>query len=150
MELLLVDIPRKFLWSLIRHLGFLNNNSPGKCTGSAFLARQPQLVAAMVAAAFPSLKNPIHYLIRLLAFPLFLYSAISLLVSCINAPVGDTDSRRLAWHLGNCNSQVSILNWLAYKVWLKRLKKDYPNEMKGVAEIYYQPSDNPYSKWWIT
>ena len=151
MELNLVDMPRRFLWTLIRHVGFLNNTTPGKWTGSAFLARQPQLVCAMVAAAFPSLKNPLHYIVRLAALPLFMISAVVLLVSCIGAPTSDTDARRLAWHLGNNVSKVSVLTWLAYKVWLIRLKKDYTNEMKGVAEIYYHPQpDNPYAKYWIT
>jgi len=153
MELGITDLPRKFLWALISHFGFLNNNQPGKMTGSSFLFRQLQLVATMIAASFPSLKNPLHYLARLLGLPFFVYSAICLLVSCINTDVSNTDARRLAWHMGNCNSKVSILNWLAYKVWLRRLKKDYANQMKDVAAIYYHPQGlnaNPYSLWWVT
>lgn len=144
-------IPRKVLWALIKHLGFLNNNQPGKWTGEAFLVRQPQLVCAMISAAFPSLWNPIHWLVRLLALPLYLWSALVLFVSCMNTPSSDTDARRLAWHLGNCVSKVSILNAFAYKVWLHRLYSVFPDGMQGVAKIYYQPQGkNPYSDWWTT
>jgi hypothetical protein len=151
MELGNTKWPRMFLWSLIKHFGFLNNNSPGKMTGSSFMARQPQLVTAMIAAAFPSLKNPLHWLVRLAASPLFLITAIILGLSCIDTATDNTDARRLAWHLGNNVSKVSLLNWIAYKIWLTRLKKAYPNEMNGVAAIYYQPQgNNPYAKWWVT
>lgn len=146
-----VKIPRTILWSLIKGFGFLNNNQPGKWTGSAFMARQPWLVATMVSASFPSLKNPLHWLARLVALPLYVLSAGCLLVSCIGTDPSNTDARRLAWHQGNCNSKVSLLCKLAYKVWLKRLYKTYPNGMNDVAGIYYQPHpDNPYSKWWVT
>lgn len=151
MELSNVKYPRAFLLALMKNFGFLNNNSPGTLTGSSFMARQPQLTCSMVSAAFPSLKNPLHYLVRLLALPLFIISAVVLLFSCMFTDVSDSDSRRLGWHLGNCVSNVSLLNKLAYKVWLRRLYKDYPNGMNSVASVYYAPSpDNPYSKWWIT
>jgi hypothetical protein len=72
-------------------------------------------------------------------------------LSCIDTATDNTDARRLAWHLGNNVSKVSLLNWIAYKIWLTRLKKAYPNEMNGVAAIYYQPQgNNPYAKWWVT
>jgi len=151
MEMGNTNIPRGFLKALVKYFGFLNNNSPGTMTGEAFLTRQFWLIGSIVASAFPSLKNPLHYLVRLLAFPLFLLTACTLLVSCINAPISDADSRRLSWHLGNCTSKVSLLCWLAFKVWKKRLFKDYPNGMKDVAGIYYQPQgNNPYQKWWRT
>jgi len=144
-------IPRGFLRCLVKYLGCLNNVSPGTFSWQSFLARQPQMVCAIFSAAFPSLKNPLHYLVRLLGFPLYLISAIVLLVSCIGADPSDTDARRLAWHMGNATSKVSLMCWLAFKVWKNRLYKTYPNGMKDVAGIYYQPHpDNPYSKWWIT
>ncbi len=150
-ELGITEYPRMFLLSLMKHVGFLNNNQPGVMTGSAFLARQPQLVASMISAAFPSMVNPLHWLTRVAAFPLFLVSAIVLLFSCRGAVQSDADSRRLAWHLGNNVSRVSLLNFLVYKVWLNRLYSHYPNGMKDVAAIYYQPNgNNPYSKWWVT
>lgn len=150
MELGITCIPRKLLWSMCKRLGFMNNTG-GKVTWSAFLARQPQLVCAMVSSAFPSKKNPLHWLVRVAALPLYVYTALVLLVSCLGVPVTDTDSRRLAWHLGNNVCKVSLLCKLAYKVWLSRLKRDYSDEMRGVAAIYYKPEgDNPYSRWWVT
>lgn len=144
-------VPRKILWSLIKHFGFLNNEELGKLDGKSFMLRQPQMVYAMMCAAFPSLWNPIHHAVRLLALPLSLVSALVLATSCVFADKSDTDARRLAWHLGNNVSQVSLLNWLAWKVWLARLGRDYPGEMKDVAAMYYQPNGlNPYSKWWVT
>lgn len=151
MELGNTQIPRVILKALIKNYGFLNNNKPGTMSAEAFLARQLQLVCSMVTAAFPSMSNPLHYVVRLLALPLYVYSALVLLVSCVGVSTGDTDSRRLAWHLGNCVSKVSLLNKLAYKIWLKRLRKDYPDDMRGVASIYYQPQgNNPYMKHWET
>jgi hypothetical protein len=151
MELGNTSIPRKFLWALVRYLGCLNNASPGTWSFDSFFARQPQLVCAIVSAAFPSKWNPLHLLVRLLAFPVYLISAAVLATSCTNDPTSDADSRRLAWHLGNNVSKVSILNWLAYKLWLKRLYKTYPKGMSDVAGIYYQPTENnPYQKWWVT
>jgi hypothetical protein len=153
MELGITSIPRGFLKAMLKYFGCLNNENPGKWTGNSFLARQPQLVCAMVSAAFPSMKNPLHYLARLVAFPLYLVSALVILTSCIGTPTSDTDARRLAWHLGNNVSKVSLMNWLAYKVWKNRLYRDYsaPAGMPGVAAIYYQPQGtNPYSNWWVT
>ncbi len=151
MELGNVSIPRRFLKALIRNLGFLNNSQPEKWTLNSFLARQMQLTCCMVNASFPSWVNPLHWLVRILASPLYLYSAICLLVSCIGTDTGDTDARRLAWHLGNNVGKRSLLCWLAYKVWLRRLYKDYAGGMSDVAKIYYGPAgDNAYSRWWRT
>jgi hypothetical protein len=150
MEMGIVSAPRKFLWALIRYLGCLNNNAPGIWTLDSFLARQPQLVCSILSAAFPSIVNPLHWAIRILASPLYLISALVLAFSCIGAKPGDCDAWRLTWHLGNCVSKVSLMNWLAYKLWLWRLHKVCPNGMKDVAAGYYQPYGNsPYSKWWV-
>jgi hypothetical protein len=130
------SFPKRFLASLLSDLGCLNNVNPGQFTFKSFLARQPQLVAAMVAAAYPkaTIKDK---LLRLLAFPLFLYSAIIIATSCIRAPRQDTDARRLSWHLIQTVSPVSALCRLASKLWYKRLYKTYPNGMKEVASLYY-------------
>lgn len=148
------SIPRKILKATIKYLGFLNNVNPGKRTWQSFLVRQPQLVAAMVAASFPSLKNPLHWLARLIAFPFFIAAAISIAISCINTPTDQADPRRLAWHLQNNCKKVSFLCRIASKIWMKRLRKDYGIPMmSAVAAIYYEPKgidQNPYSKYWIT
>lgn len=144
-------VPREFLWATIRYLGALNNVSPGTWTGSSFLIRQPQLLCAMINAAFPSLKNPLHYLVRVLAFPLYFYSAAIISTSCMLADVSDSNSRRLGWHLQNNLKRNSILCYLASLIWKRRLYKDYPNGMQDVAAIYYYPqglNNNPYSKYW--
>lgn len=143
------DIPRKFLKAVVKYLGFLNNNQPGKKTLSSFLVRQPQLLACMVAAAFPSWKNPLHFICRLLAFPFFLVAAVSVAISCIGVQTGDTDSRRLSWHVQNTTKGVSLMCWLASKIWLRRLYKDYSNGMQGVAAIYYH-DNHPFQRYWVT
>jgi hypothetical protein len=143
-------IPKQFLKAIFRYFGCMNNTNPGKWTLASFLARQPQIIAAMVAAAYPSKVNPLHYLMRVLALPVFLFSAIVLALSCIGTDVGNTDARRLAWHLGNNVSKVSLMNWVAYQIFINRLLKTYPNGMKDVAAIYYQPKvTNPYAKYWV-
>jgi hypothetical protein len=146
------EIPRQFLWATLRYLGFLNNVNPGTLTAVSFLIRQPQIVAAMVAAAFPSFRNPLHWVARFFALPLFFIAAISISISCINDPISDTDSRRLAWHLSNNTKRVSLMCWLASKIWLRRLHNDYgPTGMQAVAALYYSPNgNNPYQKWWVT
>jgi hypothetical protein len=145
-------IPRTLLWGMIRYLGFMNNPAPGTFTEASFLARQPQIIAAMVNAAFPSMWNPLHYLIRHWAFFFYFCAAVSIYVSCINDPTSDTDGRRLSWHLQNNMKKNSLMCWIASHFWMKRLAKDYPGMlMNGVASLYYHPQpDNPYAKYWIT
>lgn len=143
------DIPRKFLKAVVRYFGFLNNENPGKITADSFLIRQPQILACMIAAAYPSFRNPLHFLIRLLAFPVFFVAAGSIAISCIGADPGDADSRRLSWHLWQCTKPVSLMCWLAGKLWLRRLYKAYPDGMKGVAAVYYQ-DNHPFKRYWIT
>jgi hypothetical protein len=145
-------IPRQFLWAVIKNKGALNNVSPGVWSWQSFLIRQPQLLTSMIAAAFPSFINPLHLLIRFLSLPLFLIAAVAIAVSCWGSPTSDTDSRRLSWHLWQCVGKVSLLCWLASKVWLWRLYSDYgSNGMKAVASIYYHPQPtNPFSTYWIT
>ena len=49
--------------------------------------------------------------------------------------------------------KTSLMCWLASKIWMWRLKKDYPNKMNDVAALYYYPQDldqNPYSKYWVS
>lgn len=151
MQLENTDIPRKFLKATVKYLGALNNVSPGTWTAQSFLIRQPQLLACIVASAFPSFKNPLHMLIRMLCLPLFLISAIMIVVSCMFQDTNNTDSRRLGWHLWQNLKGVSLTCWLAGKIWRRRLYKEYPNGMKDVAAIYYKPNpSNPYSKNWIT
>lgn len=151
-ELEITNIPRTLLWGMIKHFGFMNNDKPGTLTQESFLARQPQIIAAMVNASFPSMWNPFHYLLRHFAFFFYFVAAVSIFVSCINAPTSDTDARRLAWHLQNNLKKNSLMCWIASYFWMKRLAKDYPETlMAGVARIYYQPQgDNPYAKYWVT
>lgn len=143
-----VGLPRGFLKALIRYMGFLNNNNPGQWTKSAFLVRQPQLVCAMVTAAFPSFINPIHILIRLLCFPLYAITAAIIATSCINEPVDSTDPRRLSWHLVQTVKSTSLLCFLASLIWYNRLHNDYLAGMKSVAYIYYSQG-HPFSKYWV-
>lgn len=142
-------LPRRFLLAMIKGLGCLNNVD-GKWNFDSFLARQPQLIACMVAASFPSLKNPLHWLIRILAFPLFAYSALLWLFSGAWSNPDDTDARRLAWHVIGTLAPVSLLNSLTSKLWYRRLNNTYAQGMRTVAFLYYQPRfDNPFGKHWV-
>lgn len=144
---------RSFLWSMIKYYGFLNNENPGEQTKEAFLVRQLQLPCAMISAAFPSLTNPLHWLIRVSAFPLYVYTALVILVSCYKEPIDSTDPRRLSWLLIQTTKSVSLLCYLASIIWYRRLYRDYgPEGMRAVAAIYYSPkglNNNPYSKYWV-
>jgi hypothetical protein len=153
MQLGNTKIPRQFLKALILNLGFLNNVNPGTLwVWPSFLARQLQLVTGIVAASFPSWKNPLHILARIFCWPLFVFSAAIIATSCIGSELSNTDGRRLSWHLWQTLKPVSFLCWLAGKVWLRRLYGDYgPRGMRTIASIYYKPHPvNPYSTWWIT
>ena len=81
-----------------------------------------------------------------------LITAIILGTSCIGAPVGNTDDRRLNWDLWQATKRKSVICNLAGLFWHWRQTKVYgtPNVMKAVAALYYQPSGtNPYSTHWI-
>jgi hypothetical protein len=143
------EIPRKFLWATIKYKGALNNVNPGIWQWSTVLIRQPQLLAAMVAAAFPK-WNPLHILVRLMALPVFLVAAVSLAISCINTPNSQADPRRLSWHLLQTVYRRSIMCRLASFVWYWRLRKDYKEaEMRGVAYVYYERG-HPFIQYWVS
>lgn len=142
-------IPRQYLAALIKHLGFMDNQTHKIGNWSAFLPRQPQLIASMIAAAFPG-WNPLHALIRALCWPLFAYASGSIAISCIGADPGDADSRRLSWHLWQSTAKVSLMCWLASKIWLWRLYGTYGDTgMQAVAKIYYT-GDHPFQRYWVT
>jgi hypothetical protein len=145
-------IPRKFLWAMIKYLTFMDSTNPGKLGNwNAFMFRQPQLIACMVSAGFPSWLNPFHWLMRIGSFFFYFYSAIVIALSCMGTPTSSTDPRRLAWHLIQATAPTSLMCWIASKIWFKRLYNDYPTGMAGVAAIYYSPANNnPYEKYWIT
>jgi hypothetical protein len=147
-------IAREILLYGIRHFGCFDNVAPDTFSFKSMLWRQPQLFAGSIASAFPSWKNPLHILIRMLAFPLFLYASCVIFVSCIDEPLGSTDPRLLSWLLIQSVVPVSITCKLASLFWYHRLYSVYgSNGMKGVASIYFSPNGlnkNPYSKWWVT
>jgi hypothetical protein len=143
------DIPRKFLKAVFKYFGALNNVNPGQWTTDSFLIRQPQLLAAMVTASFPT-WNPLHILMRLLFLPCFFVAAITLLFSCKGIPINQADPRRLSWHLLQTVADRSLMCKLASMVWYNRLKNDYDTaEMNGVAANYYQ-TGHPFIKYWIS
>lgn len=143
-------IPRQLLTGAIKDKGSLDNEAPGKWQWVSFLIRQPQLLACMIAASFPSWKNPLHIAIRILCYPLWVITAIIIAISCWGTDPSSTDPRRLSWHVWQCCAPVSGLVWLASRLWLNRLKGAYgPTGMQAVAAIYYQKG-HPFAKYWIT
>ena len=147
------SMPRTVLWSIIKNLGFMDTVNPGSHSNwASFMPRQLQLMACLVTASFPSWKNPLHILIRLLCNPLYVYSALIIATACWWTDPNNTDSRRLSWHLQNNVKKVSPLCWLASLIWMHVLKNAYgPAEMCAVADLYYQPSGvHPFCKYWIT
>jgi hypothetical protein len=144
------DLPRQMLKSILRNFGFLNNVETGGHSKESFLIRQPQIVAAIVAASYPEWKLS-HFFARLLALPFFAWAALVIAISCIGAPESDTDARRLSWHLLQSTRDVSLLCWLASLIWYRRLYRHFGNDgMRAVAAIYYQPRcENPYAKHWV-
>lgn len=125
-------------WGL-SHEGSFNTHEPNLWTTDTFLWRQPQLYFANLCAA--NEVNVFH-------LPFALISSIIILFSCLRANPQDADSRRLAWLLVRATSPFSWLCRQASKIWFKRLYKTYPNGMKDVAKLYYNPS-HPFIKYWV-
>lgn len=144
-------IPRQYITALIKNFGFMDNVNPGsRSNWASFMPRQPQLLAAIVAAAFPSFSDPLHLFNRLLAMPLFLIAGLTIAFSCRGTDSNDADSRRLCWHLIQTVSPVSLMCFLASKIWYKRLYSTYGSDgMKAVAAKYYEPN-HPFIKYWVT
>ncbi len=122
-----------------KNWGSYNSLFTNKWTKESFMWRQPQLLAAMYAAADRQSWR---------TWPLFAYAALVIAISCIGVPVGRTDERRLAWLLIQAVAPVSRMCRLASRLWYRRLYRDYPDGMRGVAAIYYQ-GDHPFKKYWV-
>lgn len=127
-------------WGL-SHKGSFNPQSPETWTKESCLFRMLQLLCMAYCAAG---KTPFYM------WPLFGISAAIIATSCRNTPPGDTDARRLAWHLIRAVTPFSWTCRQAAKIWFDRLYKDYPNGMQGVAQIYYSPGppEHPFRKYW--
>lgn len=149
MQLHITSIPRDMLKAAIKYKGAFNNAEPGKWTAQSFLIRQPQLLTCMVASAFPSLKNPLHWLMRLLFLPFFIVSAIIISLNSAFSDHKEVDTRRLGWHVMQNLKPVSLLCKLASLIWYKRLYKDYGSKgMKAVAALYYS-ENHPFNTYWV-
>lgn len=128
----------------IRHLGVYDPQPEGTpWNWSAFQFRQVQLVFAMLCASNTYKWYKFWY------WPLALYTALVILVSCYKTPTEDTDSRRLCWSLINATTKDSLLCRLVSVVWWKRLRKDYGDEgYRAVCSIYYKPNgEHPFAKY---
>lgn len=135
-----------------QHRGDYDNTQPGSFTWSSFLWRQPQLLAALYAAAKRGRWNPFVWVLNAVA-------AAVIASSCIGVPTTKTDERRLAWLLIQTLAPVSRPCRLAARAWFRRLKKDYPGllrdgsvkgdgGMRAVAKIYYQLG-HPLAKYYM-
>jgi hypothetical protein len=150
-ELGIVQIPRLLLKGLWQGRGWMNNNRPGVKTRESFMLRFPQLIAATVAAAYPD-RTLGHRAVRLLAFPLFLYAALAILLAGFTAPRAQADPWRLSWLLIQATSPVSWMVRLASVYWHARLRRAFPdfgpNYMRGPAWLYYK-GIHPFKYYWI-
>lgn len=125
----------------IKHKGFYDPNPSSSINWSSFQWRQIQLVFAMLCAS-----NSYKWY-KFWQWPLMIYTALVILVSCINTPTGDTDSRRLCWSLIHAVANDSFLCKLATKVWWNRLLVDYGTEgYRVVCNIYYQ-DNHPFRRY---
>ena len=121
------------------HWGFLNNEVPGtyrkrdgRFNWSAFLVRQPQLIALAYWAA--GKRAPLWTA---------LWTAVTLALAGWRKPVEDTDSHILAWMLGQVAIKESKLCAMAYRVFDNRLRKDYAKGMQEVFKIYFNGLAHP-------
>jgi len=129
-----------------KHRGWFNPEKPGSIFHKnsysiyweTFLWRQLQLLTATVAVAG---KLRRHHL------PLVMYTASIILITGLrNIPLSDTDARRGCWHLIQAMKRHSWLCKKASEVWYKKLYKDFPTGMRGVAALYYEKG-HPFQKY---
>jgi hypothetical protein len=134
------------------NFGFYNPSNPnhiknidGSINWSNFQWRQPQLLFAMLCSSNTYKWYKFYY------WFLDLYTALTIIISCFNTEISDTDSRRLCWLLIQSTQNDSLFCKLASKIWFKRLYKDYLRGMNDVANVYYKPTgNNPFGKYWVT
>jgi len=119
--------------------GFLNNevhgstrHPDGSINWSAFLIRQPALVALYYYAAG---KKPI--------VPLRMFSALSLALSGFSDP----GNVMLSWMRMQVVGEQDWMHRLASWIWKKRLRSSYPNGMQDVAAKYFQ-AGHPFVQYW--
>lgn len=137
------QVARDILNYGLRYLGLYEPVRVTPRNWSAFQFRQLQLVFAMLCASGQ------HSWWKFWHFPLALYSALVILVSCMNVPIGETDPRRLSWLLIQATKEDSILCRLASVIWYQRLYRDYgvsENAMKLVYGIYCH-DNHPFGKY---
>jgi len=120
----------------LTHYGAFNNTYPGKWSWTAFLWRQPQLVAHTLYAANKSPGGLLQ-----------LVWAGTIALSCWREPITNTSDRILAWLLIETWDGKGWLNKWAVKLWSKRLLRDYSGGMTTVAAIYFGPN-HPLAKYW--
>lgn len=130
------QLARSVVWYGFKHLGLMNNVSPGHFSWAALLGRQLQLTAAFMWAA----GYPVGPLLRL-------YCAVSIFFSCRGMPANNTTPRFLSWLLVQIASSKSYMGYFASVVWYRRLNSVYAIGMKGPCLIYFQ-AGHPLSKYW--
>lgn len=121
----------------MRHLGSMDNLSPGRWQWSAFLVRQPTLDAVMLWAA-GDFVGPVLRTIMTLSI---------MWNSLFPAPTSDTTSWRLQWLQVQVARRHSLSSRLASILWYKRLYGVWgPSGMKAVNSVYFQPT-HPLAIW---
>lgn len=119
---------RGMLKALVRNYGFLPTGP--KKRWADFYARQPQLLAAMLAAGNCA---------SIFTGPLFVWTALVILLAGRKAPADEADPWRLSWLLIQTTAPVSFVCYLAAKNWRRRLLKTHPRGMRDVNAVYYEP-----------
>lgn len=127
-----------------KNKGFFNNEVPGtirrkdgKINWSAFLIRQLQLIALFYYAAG---KKPCMFL--------RMFSAVTIAISGLGVGVEHSDPRFLTWMRIQVVGDKDWMHRLATKIWMRRLKKQYANGMKDVAERYFEPG-HPFATYFV-
>lgn len=143
-QLCIPDLAREILKYGFTHKGSFNNANPTVWTKESFLWRQPQLLAALLAAARMGQNNPLVWVLNL-------YAALVIAVAGKGVDPQNTDARRLSWLLIQAMTPVSGVCRLAAKLWKRRAEKDYgPDFMKAICAIYYQPrGEHPFAEYAI-
>lgn len=138
---LLYPTPNAWQQALITLLGWVslrynwNNQNPGQPSLSAWLGRQPAIVAHMQwgAGQTPALWRRLVWFVGMVFFADW-------------KDPSSTTPKILNWQFINVAKNKGWLEGWAAKIWYQNLAKNYPNGMKDIMTIYFG-ADHPCAKW---
>jgi hypothetical protein len=123
-------------WKGIKFRYHFNNREPMKWYWKSWLGRSPSFVAHVkyCAEERPTLFQRTAWRIAIL--------------HSMSRPVTDGDSYIMSWLLLQVAGDKGWLNRLVKRTWYKNLYKKFPDGMRDVAKVHFEPG-HPFTKYWV-